>query len=169
LVIGKSTNEYFRVAHVVLDHPGVAVRQNMPVVSLDGTVGVIKRVVGDLATVELVVDSGFGVDVVVDRTKARGFVRGIGDESRYAARVGYVESTDEVEVGDLLVTSGVGCRFPAGIPVARVTKVVKRDFGIYQSVEARPTVDFSRLEEVLIVLSDVKDCGPSEDRRRTER
>lgn len=169
LVIGKNTNEYFRVAHVVLDHPGVAVRQNMPVISLDGTVGVIKRVVGDVATVELVVDSGFGVDVVVERTKARGFVRGTGDESQYSARVEYVESTDEVEVGDILVTSGVGCRFPAGIPVAKVTKVVKRDFGIYQSVEASPTVDFSRLEEVLIVLSDAKDCGPAEDRRRTER
>ena len=169
LVIGKDTNEYFRVAHVVLDHPGVAIRQNMPVIALDGAVGVIKRVVGDSATVELVVDSGFGVDVIVDRTKARGFVRGIGDDSRYAARVEYVESTDEVEVGDLLVTSGVGCRFPPGIPVARVTEVVKRDFGIYQSVEAEPTVDFSRLEEVLIVLSDVKDCGPAEDRRRVER
>lgn len=169
LVIGKNTNEYFRVAHVVLDHPGVAIRPNMPVVSLDGTVGVIKRVVGDVATVELVANSGFGVDVVVERTKARGFVRGIGDESEYTARVEYMQSTDEVEVGDVLVTSGVGCRFPAGIPVAKVTKVVKRDFGIYQSVEARPTVDFSRLEEVLIVLSEVKDCAPVEDRRRTER
>lgn len=169
LVIGKDTNEYFRVAHVVLDHPGVAIRQNMPVIALDGAVGVIKRVVGDAATVELVVDSGFGVDVVVDRTKARGFVRGVGDDARYAARVEYVESTDEVEVGDLLVTSGVGCRFPPGIPVARVTKVVKRDFGIYQSVEARPTVDFARLEEVLIVLSDVKDCQAADDRRRGER
>jgi cell shape-determining protein MreC len=41
-----------------------------------------------------------------------------------------------------------------------VTKVDRRDFGIYQSVEAEPSVDFSRLEEVLIVLSDAKDCTP---------
>jgi rod shape-determining protein MreC len=170
LVIGKDTTEYFRVAEIVLDHPGVAIRQNMPVIALDGAVGVIKRVAGDSATVDLVVDSGFGVDVVVERTKARGFVRGMGDDSRYAARVEYVERTDEVEVGDLLVTSGVGCRFPAGIPVARVTEVVKRDFGIYQSVTAVPTVDFSRLEEVLIVLSEVKDCTPGDDKpRRADR
>ena len=170
LVIGKDTNAYFRVAHIVLDHPGVAIRQNMPVVALDGAVGVIKRVVGDSATVELVVDSGFGADVVVERTGARGIVRGIGDDSRYVVRVEYVETDDAVEVGDLLVTSGKGCRFPAGIPVARVTEVVKRDFGIYQSVEAEPTVDFSRLDEVLIVLTDVKeDCGTAEDRRRVER
>ncbi len=169
LVIGKDTTEYFRVAEIVLDHPGVAIRQNMPVIALDGAVGVIKRVAGDAATVDLVVDSGFGVDVVVERTKARGFVRGMGDDSRYAARVEYVERTDEVEVGDLLVTSGVGCRFPAGIPVARVTEVVKRDFGIYQSVTAVPTVDFSRLEEVLIVLSEVKDCIQDAKPRRAER
>lgn len=170
LVIGKDTNAYFRVAHIVLDHPGVAVRQNMPVVALDGAVGVIKRVVGDSATVQLVVDSGFGADVLVERTGARGFVRGIGDDSRYVVRVEYVGTDDGVEVGDLLVTSGKGCRFPAGIPVARVTEVVKRDFGIYQSVEAEPTVDFSRLDEVLIVLTEEKeDCGPAEDRRRVER
>jgi rod shape-determining protein MreC len=73
-----------------------------------------------------------------------------------------MQRTDEVNVGDLLVTSGVGRAFPRGIPVARVTRVVKRDFGIYQIVEAVPTVDFSRLEEVLILTSPPSDepAGP---------
>ena len=79
-------------------------------------------------------------------------MRGAGEE-KYACKVQYVERTDEVEVGDLLVTSGVGRRFPKGIPVATVSQVIKRDFGIYQEVIATPTVDFSRLEEVLIVTS----------------
>jgi rod shape-determining protein MreC len=65
----------------------------------------------------------------------------------------YAERVDEIEVGDLMVTSGVGRRFPKGIPVARVVRVVKREFGIYQEVEAVPTVDFSRLEEALILTS----------------
>jgi rod shape-determining protein MreC len=47
----------------------------------------------------------------------------------------------------------MGRRFPKGIPVATVTQVIKKDFGVYQEVMARPAVDFSRLEEVLIVLS----------------
>jgi rod shape-determining protein MreC len=165
VVVGKDTAQYFRVAHLVLDHAGAAVRANMPVVSLDGTVGTVLRVAGDRVTVQLTVDSGFGVDVVVERTGTRGFVRGEGDPAHYAVRVEYVQRTDEVEVGDLLVTSGVGCRFPKGIPVARVTEVVKREFGIYQSVKARPTVDFSRLEEALIVLTDTKDCAPDTARR----
>jgi rod shape-determining protein MreC len=103
--------------------------------------------------VRLVVDAGSGVDVLVQRTGARGFVRGSGDDRKYACSVEYMQRTDEVEVGDLLVTSGVGRRFPKGIPVGTVTHVVKRDFGIYQQVIASPAVDFSRLEEVLIVTS----------------
>jgi rod shape-determining protein MreC len=162
VVVGKDTTEYFRIAHLTLDNPGVAVRPNMPVLSLDGTVGTVLRVAGDRIDVQLTVDSGFGVDVVVERTGARGFVRGTGDRSRYAVRVEYVQRTDEVDVADLLVTSGVGCRFPKGVPVARVSKVTRRDFGIYQDVEAQPTVDFSRLEEALIVLTDPKDCEASD-------
>jgi rod shape-determining protein MreC len=80
-------------------------------------------------------------------------------------KVAYAQRADEVNVGDVFVTSGVGCRFPKGIPVARVTEVIKRDFGEYQEVSAQPTVDFSRLEEVLIVVGDVKDC-PSSDKGR---
>jgi rod shape-determining protein MreC len=159
-VVAKDTTEYFRVAHVTLDNPGVGVRAGMPVVSHDGAVGTVQRVAGDKVDVQLTVDSGFGADVVVERTGARGFVRGAGDRSRYSVRVEYFERTDEVEERDLLVTSGVGCRFPKGIPVARVTKVVKREWGMYQTVEAQPTVDFSRLEEVMIVLTDDKECEP---------
>lgn len=158
-VVGKDTTEFFRVAHLTLDNPGAAVRADMPVISLDGTVGTVLRVAGDIVNVQLTVDSGFGVDIVVERTGARGFVRGTGDRQSYFVKVEYVQRTDEVDVGDLLLTSGVGCRFPKGIPVARVSKVVKREFGIYQTVEAQPTVDFSRLDDVMIVLTDTKDCA----------
>lgn len=169
LVTGKETTEYFRVAHLVLDSPGAGVRTNMPVLSMDGAVGTVQRVSGDVVTLELTVDAGFGVDVVVERSGARGFVRGVGDRSKYLVRVEYVQRTDEVAVGDLLVTSGVGCRFPKGVPVARITKINKREFGIYQTVDAEPTVDFSRLEEVLIVLSETKDCTPAVEARRAGR
>jgi len=126
VVIGKDATEYFRVAHVTVDNPGVQVKPSMPVLSFDGVVGTVLRVAGDKVDVELTVDSGFGVDVVVERTGARGFVRGMGDRSRYAVRVEYMQRTDEVDVGDVLLTSGVGCRFPKGVPVARVNKVVRR-------------------------------------------
>jgi rod shape-determining protein MreC len=169
LVVAKDTTEYFRVWHLTIDSSHAEIRPNMPVISLDGAVGTVLRVAGHDADVELTVDSGFGVDVVVERTGARGFVRGSGDRSKYAVRVEYVPRTDLVEVGDLLVTSGVGCRFPKGIPVARVTKVLRRDFGIYQTVEAEPSVDFSRLEEVLVVLTDTSECDQREPQGRRPR
>jgi len=158
VVVGKDTPEFFRVAHVTLDSPHASIRPDMPVISLDGAVGTVQRVAGEKIDVQLTVDSGFGVDVVVERTGARGFVRGEGDRSRYLVRVEWAERRDEVDVGDVLVTSGVGCRFPKGIPVARVKSVEKKKFGVYQSLVAEPTVDFSRLEEVLIILTDSKDC-----------
>lgn len=158
LVVGKDTTEFFRVAHVTLDSPHASIRPDMPVIALDGAVGTVQRVAGERVDVQLTIDSGFGVDVVVERTGARGFVRGEGDRSRYLVRVEWAERRDEVDVGDVLVTSGVGCRFPKGIPVARVKSVEKKKFGVYQSLVAEPTVDFSRLEEVLIILTDPKDC-----------
>jgi rod shape-determining protein MreC len=152
-VVGKNTNEFFRVARVSLDRDAGQIPLNLPVISPDGVVGTTVKSSGETVDVRLVVDAGSGVDVVVQRTGARGFVRGTGDETKYLCSVEYVQRTDEVEVGDLLVTSGVGKRYPKGIPVGTVTQVVKRDFGIYQQVYATPAVDFSRLEEVLIVIS----------------
>ena len=154
-VISKETAEYFRVAHVTLDKPNsnIGSGARLPVITLDGVVGTTGKVAGDTVEVQLIVDSGSGVDVVVERTGARGFVRGSADPKSFSCRVQYVKRTDEVEVGDLLVTSGWGKRFPKGIPVAKVSKVVRRDFGIYQTVEAEPAVDFARLREVLIVMT----------------
>ncbi|HEX9296885.1 MAG TPA: rod shape-determining protein MreC [Polyangiaceae bacterium] len=156
-VIGKDLTEFFRVASLVVDRAGREVRPNMPVIAQDGVVGKVQRVSGDRVDVLLAVDSGSGIDVIDELTQARGFVRGTGDQSRYSCHVELMQRTDEVNVGDLLVTSGVGRAFPRGIPVARVTKVIKRDFGMYQVVEAIPTVDFSRLEEVLIITSPPSD------------
>jgi len=154
-VIAKDTTEFFRVAQVTLDHASKDIQSgaHLPVVTLEGVVGTTGKVAGDTVQVRLVVDAQSAVDVVVQRTGARGYVHGTGDQNMYRCKVEYMKRTDEVEVGDLLMTSGMGRRFPKGLPVARVTKVVKRDFGIYQEVTAEPTVDMSRLEEVLIVVS----------------
>lgn len=151
-VIGKNTNEFFRVLRISLDRTSGAIAPNQPVLSPDGVVGTTQKVAGDIVDVRLVADAGAGVDVVVQRTQARGFVKGTGDEREYGCNVEYLKRTDEVAIGDVLVTSGVGLRFPKGIPVCTVSKIQKRDFGVYQQVGCTPTVDFSRLEEVVVVL-----------------
>jgi rod shape-determining protein MreC len=168
-VVGKDVTEFFRVYRLSLDRGARDVRKEMPVVALGGVVGIVQRVAGDTVDVKLVVDPESAVDVVVERTAARGIVRGTGDLTRYTLRVEYAQRTDEVDVGDLLVTSGVGRRFPKGVPVGRVTRVLKREFGIYQEVEAVPTVDFSRLEEALILTSPPSDQPAAPPPARAQR
>lgn len=152
-VIGRDYTEFFRVTRVVLDRSGREVRTHAPVVAPDGVVGSVLHASGDTVEVQLAVDSAFGLDVEDERTHARGFVRGTGDPARYGCRVEMVDSRDEVEIGDLLVTSGKGRWFPKGLPVARVTRVVRRELGRDQDVDAVPTVDFSRLDAVLVLSS----------------
>ncbi len=160
-VIGKDFTEFFRVTRIVLDKSARDVRSHMPVISPDGVVGAVLHVAGDTVDVQLAVDAAFGVDVEDERTRARGFVRGTGDPARYGCKVEMVDSRDDVEIGDLLVTSGKGRWFPRGIPVAKVTKVIKRELGRDQDVDAAPTVDFSRLDSVLVLVTSPGDDTPT--------
>lgn len=159
-VVAKDFTEFFRVTRLVLDKGARDVRSHMPVVAPDGVVGAVLHVTGDTVDVQLAVDAAFGVDVEDERTRARGFVRGTGDPTRYGCKVEMVDSRDEVEIGDLLVTSGKGRWFPRGIPVARVTRVVKRELGRDQDVDAVPTVDFGRLDSVLVLVTNLGDEPP---------
>jgi rod shape-determining protein MreC len=156
-VVGKDFTEFFRVTRVVLDRGSRSIRPHMPVISPDGVVGAVTHVAGDAVDVQLAVDAAFGIDVEDERTHARGFVRGTGDPARYACKVEMVDSRDEIEIGDLLVTSGKGKWFPRGLAVARVSKVTKRELGRDQEVEAIPTVNFSRLDDVLILVAPSAD------------
>jgi rod shape-determining protein MreC len=131
----------------------------MPVLAPDGVVGAVLHTTNDVVDVQLAVDASFGVDVEDERTRARGFARGTGDPARYGCKIEMVDSRDDVEVGDLLVTSGKGRWFPRGIPVARVTRVVRRELGRDQDVEAAPTVDFSRLDSVLVLVEGSAEEG----------
>ncbi|NUP05623.1 MAG: rod shape-determining protein MreC [Polyangiaceae bacterium] len=168
-VIGKNTNEFFRIMRVTLDRPNTNIGINMPVLSPDGVVGTTSSVAGDTVDVKLIADTGSGVDVVVQRTGARGYVRGTGDEREYTCRVEFVKRTDEVDVGDVLVTSGMGLRFPKDRKVCTVSKVTKRDFGVFQQVTCTPTVDFSRLQEVLVVLGKRQEIPPPPDPKKTAK
>ncbi len=163
LVVGKDFTEFFRVTSVVLDRGSRDIRPHMPVISPDGVVGAVLHVAGDLVHVQLAVDAAFGIDTEDSRTGARGFVRGTGDPARYSCKVEMVDARDEVEVGDLLVTSGKGKWFPRGLPVARVTKVNKRELGRDQEVEAAPAVNFSRLDTVLILVTPPSDEAAPQD------
>ncbi len=152
-VVGKDFSPFFRVTRLILDRESRSVKTNDPVVSPDGVVGRVMSVSGDAVETLLAVDAAFVLDVEDERSRARGFVRGTGDPSRYSAKVEMVDARDDVEVGDVLVTSGMGKLFPKGLAVARVSKVLKREIGQNQEIECVPTVDFGRLNTVLILTN----------------
>lgn len=163
---------FFRVTRIELDRGSRdRVRPGMPVLSGQGLVGLVQRTSGRSCDVQLIVDRRTAVDVIIQRTGARGMLRGTGEDERYMARIQYLGREDLVRVGDLVHTSGLGQRFPPSILVGRVVRVVREDFGLYQEVEVSPAVDFSRLDEVLILMEGTRtgrsaDDGPTPRGRR---
>ncbi len=157
-VIAKDISPSFRVVRLAVDrgeHAGV--RVGMPVVSNEGLVGQIQRVSGRFADVLLTVDPQSRVDVVVGEGRARGRIEGIGERNRYRCRIQFDRADDEVAVGDEVFTSGLGKKFPASILIGYVSKIGDQEFGLHQEGEVTPSVDFTRLEEVLILTSGPKE------------
>jgi rod shape-determining protein MreC len=153
-VIGKEINPYFRVIRLRLDRgERDRVRPGMPVITADGLVGQVRRIWGRHSDVLLVADKTSAIDVVVQRTGARGMLKGTGSAEHYACRLEHVAREDDVKAGDMVVTSGLGQRFPASIPVGRISDAQKKDFGLYQEATVTPAVNFSRLAEVLVMTT----------------
>ncbi|MBX3269259.1 MAG: rod shape-determining protein MreC [Sandaracinaceae bacterium] len=151
-VIGRDVSRFFRVTRIRLDRgERDRVRPGMPVITSEGLVGQVRRSWGRYSDVLLTVDRTSAIDVVVQRTGARGMLRGTGEDDRYLAQIQYLRRQDDIRVGDLVHTSGLGQRFPASILVGRVTRIVRREFGLNQEAEVTPSVSFSSLDEVLIL------------------
>ncbi|HUQ02582.1 MAG TPA: rod shape-determining protein MreC [Kofleriaceae bacterium] len=156
-VIGAETSAFFRVVRVKLDRGDLEVKPGMPVVASAGVVGRVQRVFGPYSDVLLASDPKSALDILITspdkeaRVKGRGVLKGIPGDSRYRTRIDYLLRKDEVAEGDIVVTSGLG-GFPRHLPVGRIVKVQKRDFGLYQDAEVEPAVEFGKLSEVLVVL-----------------
>lgn len=121
---------------------------NMPVITADGVVGRVLRVAPTTSDVVTILDPLSAIDSYIMRSRARGIVEGLTDtlcQLKFALRV------DDIQPGDLLLSSGLGGSFPKGIPVGSVIRVTRKTYGITQNVEIKPSVDFSKLEEVLVV------------------
>jgi len=73
----------------------------------------------------------------------------------------YVKRTEDVQVGDALVSSGLDGIFPKGMPIGRVVAIDKRGQGLFQSAEVAPDVDLERLEEVLVTRGPVTPVEPA--------
>jgi rod shape-determining protein MreC len=123
--------------------------QDMAVVSSEGLVGRIIGVGNHHAKVLLILDGNSAVDAYIQRSRARGVLVGLGLE---LCLLKYVQRNEDVQVGDQVISSGMGGVFPKGLLVGTVQEVVRGSSGLFQRVEVEPAVNFSRLEEVLVVI-----------------
>lgn len=127
---------------------GVYVGQ--PVVDAYGLVGQVVEVGRHTGRVLLITDSSHALPVQVNRNGIRLVAEGQGD--LFELQLRFVSSTMDIEEGDLLVTSGLGQRFPPGYPVALVEKVTHDPGKPFATVTARPMAELNRNRHVLLVF-----------------
>ena len=135
---------------LVVDQGSAAgIAKGAAVLAPQGIVGQVFQVSPHAARVLLVSDHNSGVDAVVQRTRGRGIVEGTAD-----GRCGlkFVKRTEDLQVGDLVVSSGLDGIFPSGLPIGRIQAVDKQGQGLFQYAQIDPAVDVERLEEVLVMV-----------------
>lgn len=148
-VISSDTRGVFRSMRITRGADD-GVRIGMPVATADGIVGRIIRIGKDFSDVQLLVDPDFHVDVLVQRTRVRGVVSGT-DHNLCKLQL---HKRVEILVGDTLITSGIVGGFPKGLPVGRVMRITYESDNVAQSITIEPWVDYTRLEEVMVILSE---------------
>lgn len=132
-------------------------RNMSPVITMNGLVGYVYRLSANYADILTVLDQNNRVDSIVARTRSHGIVEGIGE---FQCRLKHVTRTELVEVGDEVITAGLGNIYPKGIKVGSITKIDKESYGITQSIEIEPAVNFHKLEEVVVLVEREESLTP---------
>jgi len=151
-VIGLDPTGWFK--SVIIDKGKWAgLRLDMPVVNAFGVVGRIVSVSSNYAKVLLIIDQNSAVDCLVQRSRDRGMLKGLMSE---ICKLDYVAKSNDITMGDIVVTSGLGGVFPKGLPVGRILDVKEISGELFKDIKIRTAVDFSKLEEVLVILEESK-------------
>ncbi|MGQ9709698.1 MAG: rod shape-determining protein MreC [Anaerolineae bacterium] len=149
-VVGQEPNPYLRYITInVGQADGVAV--GMPVVTGGAVlVGRVAETGLHTSKVRLVTDTGHSVAAILQQSRATGLLVGQADGS---LRMVYIPQEDTVQVGDVVLTSGLGGGFPRGLVLGQVIQVIKQDFALFQEAVVNPAVDYRRVELTLVVTS----------------
>ena len=131
---------------------GVFVGQ--PLIDAEGLMGQVVEASPSSARVLLITDATHSIPVQVNRNGVRAIADGIGRLDRLELR--HVAATTDIREGDLLVTSGLGQRFPEGYPVGVITKVIRDPGEAFASVSAQPSAALNRSRHVLLVFTDAR-------------
>lgn len=149
-VVGEEPNPYLRYVTInVGAQQGVEV--GMPVVSGGaGLIGRVAEVAPRTAKVQLLNDSDSAVAALLQTSRVTGLVVGQHDGT---LRMEYIPQEESISEGDRVLTSGLGGAIPKGLVIGQVTQVQQMDYELFQAAVVRPVVDFSRLEQVLVITA----------------
>lgn len=129
------------------------VEVDMSVITYRGLVGRTTSVTSGQAEVLLLLDQRSAVGGMLQSTRETGIVRGFAGEEE-TLRMIYLPRDAEVQVGDNVITSGLGGVFPKGLVIGTVADVKTEEYGLAQYAVIEAAADFEHLEEVLVILSD---------------
>ncbi|MFK0086720.1 rod shape-determining protein MreC [Pseudomonas sp. NPDC090755] len=132
------------------ERDGVVLGQ--PVLDARGLMGQVVELMPYTARVLLLTDTTHSIPVQVNRNGLRAIASGTGNPERLELR--HVADTADIKEGDLLVSSGLGQRFPAGYPVATVKEVIHDSGQPFAIVRAIPTAALNRSRYLLLVFTD---------------
>jgi rod shape-determining protein MreC len=148
-LMGVSPNP---LSHIIMINRGSreGVYEGQPVLDAFGLMGQVVEVDEDSSRVLLISDSTHAIPVQVNRNGVRAIAEGTGDLNRLSLR--HVSINADIREGDILVSSGLGERFPVGYPVAEVQQVVRNSGQAFARVIARPMARLDRSRHVLLVF-----------------
>ena len=157
-VVGQDPSPWFKT--IIIDKgKSDGVEKSLPVVVPEGIAGQVIDISYNYSKVLLIIDQNSAVDALVQRTRARGLIKGQSDGK---CLFKYVLRKHDIKVGDTVISSGLDGVFPKGLRLGYVSEIVKRNSGIFQEVAVTPYIDFEKLEEVLVVLDPPKHDFASE-------
>jgi rod shape-determining protein MreC len=148
-VIGSEPNNLLAVLIIdVGKRHGIA--KGMPVTSESGLVGHILAVGTNWSKVLLIIDPSSSVAGMTQAERAPGVVSGrLGQD----LQMEYIPQKDRVTIGDVVLTSGMGGRYPPSMVIGQITEIEQRDVDAFQKATVRPSVSFDQLETVLVLTS----------------
>jgi rod shape-determining protein MreC len=149
-IVGRDPSLWFRT--IIIDRgSSEGVEKGMPVVTVEGVVGQILDTSPNYSKVLLANDPNSAIDVLVQKNRVQGILKGNGSTG---FNLLYVLKNADVEKGDAIVTSGLGDIFPKGLPVGKVSEATKSKRGMFQQIDVEPSVDFSQLEYLIIIMHE---------------
>lgn len=141
------------LSRIIMINKGSAhgLKAGMPVIAPPGLVGRLTDVSWHASKVLLFIDESSNIDAILQGSRTQGIIRGVGSRG---CELRYVLKNQDVKEGEVVVSSGIGGVFPKGIMIGVVSGVAKHDTGLFLKISVTPFVDFSKLEEVLILSTD---------------